>query len=1094
MWSRLVAVVAVLGLQAEAAAKNPVSNAGMCKLAKTLDGKVLLATATCCVGYARPMNYLCPANTGDETYAKTTKQYLMDCDGEIPDGVIIAKGPGDVSKALAYAKAANVAFRVKSGGHSQACLSTVKDGVVLSLESMKKVEYINHDDGSVFVTIEAGVTLTELRADYTANSDVYFPHGLDPWIGAGGHFTGGGVGHLVRKFGFGTDFVVGMDVVLPSGEFVQVFEPEYEERLTGRLSVYNERDRQLLWGLKGSGHANFGVVTKFWMRTIPRPAYVVLGKYSYNIADKTSVEEYWNSMCGYYSKAPEDETAGERNLLVWPMVSNNREGPGFLMRFIIYYIPDNNSTAQGALNEATPVVNAFLTHVKGLTYHSGGIEAVAESGQFPNLVDPSASRYAPTCVSRIVPSREDVCNRDGWIGKFADFIYDEITAFPSRGTTLFTYFDKWGGAASLNDADFERTSVSTRNAYGTIQFCRIPLNVATRDTNAMINGEGGTKDFNDSVLADVGNGWYLNFLDTLATEPEQIYTEPAVYQRLQKVKNVYDPTNVLDRPLGVPLPGSEFLADSTLALVGASAPTVTDYCALSGALEGAVLMPAMGCCGTSAVPPGFPCAADPANGNLSYAESHNRVLVDCDDLKPNAVIIARSALDVTKSLKFIKERDIDYRIRSGAHSQSCASTCSNCVVISLEKMKGIDYVTSDTGATFMGVEPGVVLKELIADYQDHSDVYFPHGLDAPVGLGGHLGGGAVGYLTRKFGFGADFIVGVELVLGNGKFVQVYDQDYEEQLLGYRRAHNDEDQDLLWAVKGNAHANVGVVTRYWMRTIPRPSYMVKGFYLFGAQSAAHLQSFWGSVCKFYSVDDESPKAKNLIMWPFVRSGNQLMLQVYYLPDRNDTASGALAEAAEVLNEFLVGVTAPLITQSIQAVPDKMQFDNILNDQGGRTTYSCTSRLVRKREDVCNNWAFLDSFADRMWYEMENPVEDQTFFAYFDPWGGAATTNDPDFVKSSFMGRHAWGTFQYCRTPVGDVTRETLWATVDKFDSLIASQISDSWYVNFQDRTTTNRSQVLFVPEVNERLQTIKAKYDATGVFSSPLTVTLPERGW
>ncbi|KAJ9448415.1 hypothetical protein DIPPA_21768 [Diplonema papillatum] len=100
------------------------------------------------------------------------------------------------------------------------------------------------------------------------------------------------------------------------------------------------------------------------------------------------------------------------------------------------------------------------------------------------------------------------------------------------------------------------------------------------------------------------------------------------------------------------------------------------------------------------------------------------------------------------------------------------------------------------------------------------------------------------------------------------------------------------------------------------------------------------------------------------------------------------------------------------------------------------------------------------------------------------------NDPDFVESSFMGTHAWGTFQYCRTTVGDVTREA----VDKFDSLIASQISDSWYVNFQDRTTTNQSQVLCVPEVNERLQTIKAKYETTGVFSSPLTVTLPERGW
>eukprot|EP00659_Diplonema_papillatum_P020538 gene20538-31631_t len=771
---RILAVIAAM-LVAEVAGKNVVLFSDLCQLSLTLKGSVLLPNASCCLGIVRPINYVCPFESKveeDTTFASAVEQYLVDCDHELPASIIIVKTESDVVKSLSYAKNASVDFRVKSGGHNQACLSTVKNGLVISLQEMKKIEYKTVDE-EVYMTLQSGVTLTQLYTDYTANSDVYFPHGLDPWIGAGGHFTGGGVGHLVRKFGYGTDFVVGMDVVLPSGEFVRVFEPEHEEKLTGHLSVYNPRNRDLMWGLKGSGHANFGVVTKFYMRTIKRPTYVVLGQYDFVVADAASFEYFWTATCDYYWKHPENETAEERNLLVWPTIAQDSTG-AFRLKFQIYYIPDNNSTAQGALDEATPAVNAFIANV-GLTLHSGGIEAVEQDKHFPNLVNPDFTRTSYSCVARAVRTRAEICSNTHWINHvFAEFMHDEASAFPSRGSTMFAYFDVWGGAASLNDPHFAKTSISTRNAWGTLQYCREPLSPETNRT-ALVYGEGGTKVFNDTVLNQVGDMWYMNFMDALVTEREHIYSEPAVYQKLKSVKQLYDPLNVFDRPMGVPLPVLDYLKDETAVVSGASGmPAPQDLCKFSAKLKGSVLLPApYKCCGDMLVPdlPTFPCALDGINGNLSYVKSHDAVMMDCNSFKPDAFVIARTQNDVMAALKYVKERDVEYRIRSGGHSGSCASACTHCLVISLEEMKAIDYVTSEAGATFIGIEPGVRIGELVRSYQANTDVYFPHGLDADIGVGGHLGGGGVGMMTRKFGFGSDFIVGVELILGNGKFVE-----------------------------------------------------------------------------------------------------------------------------------------------------------------------------------------------------------------------------------------------------------------------------------------------------------------------------------
>jgi FAD/FMN-containing dehydrogenase len=61
-------------------------------------------------------------------------------------------------------------------------------------------------------------------------------------------------------------------------------------------------------------------------------------------------------------------------------------------------------------------------------------------------------------------------------------------------------------------------------------------------------------------------------------------------------------------------------------------------------------------------------------------------------------------------------------------------------------------------------------------------------------------GGGLGYLTRRFGWTVDNLLGVEIVTADGRV---------------RRASRDENADLFWAIRG-AGANFGVVTSFIFR--------------------------------------------------------------------------------------------------------------------------------------------------------------------------------------------------------------------------------------------------------------------------------------
>jgi len=75
-------------------------------------------------------------------------------------------------------------------------------------------------------------------------------------------------------------------------------------------------------------------------------------------------------------------------------------------------------------------------------------------------------------------------------------------------------------------------------------------------------------------------------------------------------------------------------------------------------------------------------------------------------------------------------------------------------------------------------------------------------------MGGHVIGGAFGFLCRQLGLAADYLYAVEVV--------TVDETGRARTVVATREASDPHRELLWAHTGGGGGNFGVVTRYWFR--------------------------------------------------------------------------------------------------------------------------------------------------------------------------------------------------------------------------------------------------------------------------------------
>lgn len=177
-----------------------------------------------------------------------------------PDVVVFAESTEDVAKVMAFAHQQRIPVTTRGAGHGYVggCVPNC-GGIVLSLIRMNRIVEINPADG--VAVVEPGVITAHLQE---AARQLGWDYPPDPAslkdCSIGGNIATNAGGPRCLKYGVTRNYVLGLEVVLATGQVV---------RCGGR--VHKNKTGFDLVGLFTGSEGMLGVVTQATLRLIPKP-------------------------------------------------------------------------------------------------------------------------------------------------------------------------------------------------------------------------------------------------------------------------------------------------------------------------------------------------------------------------------------------------------------------------------------------------------------------------------------------------------------------------------------------------------------------------------------------------------------------------------------------------------------------------------------------------------------------------------------------------------------------------------------------------------------------------------------------------------
>jgi len=192
----------------------------------------------------------------------------------------------DVVRCVEFARKNDLVVAIRSGGHDPAGFSSCDGGLVIDLGAMDAIDV---DQARGLASVQAGVHVGQLYSALGKHGLVAVS-GSCPTVGVGGLTAGGGEGWICSKYGMACDNVLAAEVVTADGRVL---------RATSNVNP------DLFWAIRG-GSGNFGVVTRFGLRTIPL-ARVMKGSIVYPVSRCREVLRFCSE---FIAVAPEELTLG----------------------------------------------------------------------------------------------------------------------------------------------------------------------------------------------------------------------------------------------------------------------------------------------------------------------------------------------------------------------------------------------------------------------------------------------------------------------------------------------------------------------------------------------------------------------------------------------------------------------------------------------------------------------------------------------------------------------------------------------------------------------------------------------------------------
>jgi FAD/FMN-containing dehydrogenase len=426
---------------------------------------------------------------GDPGYDRARQAWELAADLR-PSTVVFAESSSDVAHAVRFARSCGLRIAPQGTGHGALSLEGLDGAMLLKTLRMRNVGI---DPATRTARAEAGAQWQDVTVP-AGEHGLAALAGTSPNVGVTGYVLGGGLGWLARRYGLAANSVTAVEIVTPDGRFV-------------RADTDHEPD--LFWAVRGGG-GGVGVVTALEMTLYPvRELYA--GALFFPIQRSTEVLHAWRE---WTDNVPDEVTSLGRILRVPPLP----EVPGSLRgrAFAVVEAACLGDEAAGAkrirpLRQLGPELDTFA------------------------MIPASALQRLNMDPDQPVPGEGD----GAFLADLTPAAIDAVVALTGPG------------------ADTPLASVEVRHLGGRLAR-EAPGGGAQPKTDAkylmFAGGLASTPELADTVrthvraVKDALTRWrasydYYNFAETPA-EADAVLP-PDSYQRLRKIKAIYDPDQAI---------------------------------------------------------------------------------------------------------------------------------------------------------------------------------------------------------------------------------------------------------------------------------------------------------------------------------------------------------------------------------------------------------------------------------------------------------------------------------------------------------------------------------------------------------------------
>jgi hypothetical protein len=214
-------------------------------------------------------------------------------------------------------------------------------------------------------------------------------------------------------------------------------------------------------------------------------------------------------------------------------------------------------------------------------------------------------------------------------------------------------------------------------------------------------------------------------------------------------------------------------------------------------------------------------------GDIGYDESRT-IWNSIIERKPALVVRCLGVADIIPCVQFAREHNLLICIKGGGHNIAGLALADGALLLDMSLMRG---VWVDKERKIAHTQAGCLLGDVDRETQLHG-LASVLGFVSLTGTAGLTLGGGFGYLTRRWGWTADNITGIDIITVEGRFVH---------------ANNDQNSDLFWGLRGGG-GNFGVVAGIDYKLYPVGPEIVGGVVAWPANEASEVLELYRTLAE------------------------------------------------------------------------------------------------------------------------------------------------------------------------------------------------------------------------------------------------------